>query len=67
MKANWVVVLMPPFLVCMTLLFGTQFVFLQLGFFRDRGMVLVKFMRCPDLQDGLAGRIGFLETIWGGS
>ena len=38
MKANWVVVLMPPFLVCMTLLFGTQFVFLQLGFFRDLGI-----------------------------
>ena len=38
MRVNWVVVLAPPLLVCMALLFGTQFVFLQLGFFRDLGI-----------------------------
>ena len=38
MKANWVVVLAPPLLISMTLLLGTQFVFLRLGFFEDLGI-----------------------------
>ena len=38
MKANWGLVLLPPLVFCMLLLFGSQWVFLRSSFFEDLGI-----------------------------
>ena len=38
MRANWLLVLIPPLAICMALLIGTQYVFLRSSFFEDLGI-----------------------------
>jgi|TARA_B100000315_G_scaffold259764_1_gene317104 putative spermidine/putrescine transport system permease protein len=38
MKARWNIILIPPMIVSLLFLFGTQFVFLRAGFFEDLGL-----------------------------
>ncbi|MCZ0953452.1 MAG: ABC transporter permease [Rhodospirillaceae bacterium] len=41
MNARWNLVLLPPAVVTLVLLFGTQFVFLRAGFYEDLGLGLI--------------------------
>lgn len=64
MNARWNLVLLPPLILSLLLLFGTQFVFLRAGFYEDLGLGLIGDQFQFDnyitvLQDSF-----YLQALW---